>query len=181
MALTFPSSPTNGQVYTDTTTGNRYVYDSTKRIWKFSSNTVTMSVSSTPPANVSSGSLWFNREIGRTFVYYDDGDSIQWIETVPSGSIDTNTIAAYVGPIYASLNSCWTATNTSYSFANSAIVAGNNAFPNIANVSFSGSFYVPNGSISIGTNSYPTGKFQVSVANGEIARYTATEIGRAHV
>ena len=86
MALTFPSSPTNGQVYTDTTTGNRYVYDSTNSIWKFSSNTVTMSVSSTPPANVSSGSLWFNREIGRTFVYYDDGDSIQWIETVPSGS-----------------------------------------------------------------------------------------------
>ena len=174
MALTFPSSPTNGQVYTDTATGNRYTYDSTRGLWKITANTVAMSVSSTPPANVATGSLWFNREIGRTFVYYDDGDSIQWIETVPSGSIDTNTIAAYTGPIYNTLNSCYTSTNTSYIFANLAITTANTAFPNTPNVSYNGSFYVPNGTISIGTNSYPTGKFQVVTANGEIARYTAT-------
>ena len=174
MALTFPSSPTNGQVYTDTATGNRYVYDSTKGLWKVAANTVAMSVSSTPPANVATGSLWFNREIGRTFIYYNDDDSSQWIETVPSGSIDTSTIAAYVNPIYASLNSCWTSTNTSYTFANLAITTANTAFPNTPNVSYNGSFYVPNGAISIGTNSYPTGKFQVVVANGEISRFTAT-------
>lgn len=174
MALTFPSSPTDGQVYTDTDTGNRYIYDLTKGLWKVAANTVAMSVSSTPPANVATGSLWFNREIGRTFVYYDDGDSVQWIETVPSGSIDTNTIAAYTGPIYNTLNSCYTSTNTSYIFANLAITTANTAFPNTPNVSYNGSFYVPNGSITIGTNSYPVGKFHVSTANGEIARFTAT-------
>ena len=71
MALTFPSSPTNGQIYADTVTGNRYVYDSAKSIWKFAANNVGMSVSSTPPSNVAPGAMWFNREIGRTFVYYD--------------------------------------------------------------------------------------------------------------
>jgi hypothetical protein len=174
MALTFPSSPTNGQVYTDTITGNRYIYDSAKGFWKFSSNNVGMSVSSTPPSNVGSGSMWYNREIGRTFVYYNDGDSSQWVETVPAGSIDTSTIASYVNPIYASLNTNWSYTNTAYTFANIAVNTANTAFPNTPNVSFNGSFNVPNGAVSIGTNSYPVGKFHVSTSNGEIARYTAT-------
>jgi hypothetical protein len=174
MALTFPTSPTNGQVFTDTITGNRYVYDSSKSIWKFSSNSVGMSVSSTPPANVAAGAMWFNREIGRTFVYYDDGDSVQWIETVPAGSIDTNTIAGYTNPIYASLNSSWTVTNTVYGVANAAFGLANTSFANTPNASFSSSFNVPNGSVSIGTNAFPVGKFQVVTANGEISRFTAT-------
>lgn len=174
MALTFPSSPTNGQIYTDTVTGYRYIYNSNTSAWGFSSNNVGMSVSSTPPSNVGSGSMWYNREIGRTFVYYNDGDSSQWVETVPAGSIDTTTIASYVNPIYASLNTNWSFTNTAYTFANIAVNTANTAFPNTPNVSFNGSFNVPNGAVSIGTNSYPVGKFHVSTANGEIARYTAT-------
>ena len=174
MALTFPSSPTNGQVYTDTITGNRYIYDSANGFWKFSSNNVGMSVSSTPPSNVGSGSMWYNREIGRTFVYYNDGDSSQWVETVPAGSIDTSTIASYVNPIYASLNTNWSYTNTAYTFANIAVNTANTAFPNTSNVSFSGSFNLPLGTISIGTNAYPVGKLHVSTSNGEIIRTTAT-------
>ena len=174
MALTFPSSPTNGQIYVDSITGYRYIYNSNTSAWGFSSNNVGMSVSSTPPSNVGSGSMWYNREIGRTFVYYNDGDSSQWVETVPAGSIDTTTIASYVNPIYASLNTNWSFTNTAYTFANIAVNTANTAFPNTPNVSFNGSFNVPNGAVSIGTNSFPTGKFQVSTANGEISRFTAT-------
>lgn len=174
MALTFPSSPTNGQIYLDTITGNRYIYNSNTGSWVFSSNSVGMSVSSTPPSNVGPGSMWYNREIGRTFLYYNDGDSSQWVETVPSGSIDTTTIASYVNPIYASLNTNWTYTNTAYTFANIAVNTANTAFPNTPNVSFNGSFNVPNGAVSIGTNAFPVGKFHVSGANGEISRFTAT-------
>jgi hypothetical protein len=174
MALTFPSSPTNGQVYTDTNTGYRYIFDSNTSAWVFTSNNVGMSVSSTPPSNVGSGSMWYNREIGRTFVYYNDGDSSQWVETVPAGSIDTSTIASYVNPIYASLNANWTYTNTAYTFANIAVNTANTAFPNTSNVSFSGSFNLPLGTISIGTNAYPVGKFHVTTSNGEITRTTAT-------
>ena len=174
MALTFPSSPTNGQVYTDTNTGYRYIFDANTSAWGFSSNNVGMSVSSTPPSNVGSGSMWYNREIGRTFVYYNDGDSSQWVETVPAGSIDTSTIASYVNPIYASLNTNWSYTNTAYTFANIAVNTANTAFPNTSNVSFSGSFNLPLGTISIGTNAYPVGKLHVSTSNGEIIRTTAT-------
>jgi hypothetical protein len=174
MALTFPTSPTNGQIFTDTITGNRYVYDSSKSIWKFSSNSVGMSVSSTPPANVAAGAMWFNREIGRTFVYYDDGDSVQWIETVPAGTIDTNTIAGYVNPIFAATNNAYTVANVGFSVTNAAFGIANTHFANTPNASFSSSFNVPNGSVSIGTNAFPVGKFQVVTANGEISRFTAT-------
>lgn len=38
MALNFPNSPTNGQAYFDTSSGNRYVYDSANTLWKYASN-----------------------------------------------------------------------------------------------------------------------------------------------
>lgn len=39
MALNFPSSPTDGQIYTDSVSGNRYVYNSANTAWLYSSNT----------------------------------------------------------------------------------------------------------------------------------------------
>ena len=146
MALTFPSSPTNGQVYTDTITGNRYIYDSANGFWKFSSNNVGMSVSSTPPSNVAPGSMWFNREIGRTFVYYDDGDSKQWVETVPAtGFFDSSTVAGYANAatqIY--LTPVYNTANAAYSKANAAL-------PNVSNAVFDGNLRVT-GVLSIGSN-----------------------------
>ena len=133
MALTFPSSPTNGQIYTDTVTGNRYVYDSAKSIWKFAANNVGMSVSSTPPSNVAPGAMWFNREIGRTFVYYDDGDSKQWIETVPAtGSFDSTLVTSYansaatvlVTPAFNQANAAYTQANAAYTAANTKVTTG---------------------------------------------------------
>ena len=121
MALTFPSSPSNGQLYTDTVTGYRYIYNAAAGVWSFSSNNVGMSVSSTPPSNVAPGSMWFNREIGRTFVYYDDGDSKQWIETVPAGAVDTNVVAGYVNPVFASLNTAYATANAAYANSNTKV------------------------------------------------------------
>jgi hypothetical protein len=139
MALTFPTSPTNGQIFTDTVTGNRYIYVSASGLWKFASNSVGMSVSSTPPANVAPGAMWFNREIGRTFVYYDDGDSKQWIETVPAtGSFDTSLVASYanaaaviaVAPAYNASNTVFNQSNTVYGVANAGFGKANTALQN---------------------------------------------------
>lgn len=133
MALTFPTSPTNGQLYTDTTTGNRYIYNATVGVWSFSSNSVGMSVSSTPPANVAPGAMWFNREIGRTFVYYDDGDSKQWIETVPAtGSFDSTLVTSYansaatvlVTPAFNQANAAYTQANVAYTATNTKVTTG---------------------------------------------------------
>ena len=42
MALNFPASPIDGQVYSDTLSGNRYVYDATNSRWN--SNTYVSAV-----------------------------------------------------------------------------------------------------------------------------------------
>jgi hypothetical protein len=133
MALTFPSTPTNGQIYTDTVTGYRYSYNSSVGVWSFAANSVGMSVSSTPPANVAPGAMWFNREIGRTFVYYDDGDSKQWIETVPAtGSFDSTLVTSYansaatvlVTPASNQANAAYTQANVAYTAANTKVTTG---------------------------------------------------------
>lgn len=86
MALDFPSSPTNGQVYTDSTTGNRYVYNTASGRWNYSANDINMSVATTPlrPANPQQGDLWWNSDYGRLFVYYTDEDGTnQWVDANP--------------------------------------------------------------------------------------------------
>ena len=133
MALTFPSSPTNGQIFTDTATGYRYIYNATAGVWAFSSNNVGMSVSSTPPGNVGSGSMWYNREIGRTFVYYNDGDSSQWVETVPAtGSFDSTLVTSYansaatvlVTPAFNQANAAYNTANAAYANSNTKVTTG---------------------------------------------------------
>ena len=45
-------------------------------------------ISETPPDNPASGQLWWNSsdDSGRLFVYYEDGDSSQWVEASPQGA-----------------------------------------------------------------------------------------------
>ncbi len=123
MALTFPSSPTNGQLYVDTVTGNRYIYDSSKNLWKYAANNVGMTIGAAPPptTSVAPGAMWYNSETGRTFILYDDGDSKQWVENVPAvGSFDSSTVAGYanaaviyaVAPAYNTANAAYANANT---------------------------------------------------------------------
>ena len=41
-------------------------------------------ISSSPPTPASVGDNWYDPDTGRTYVYYDDGDSVQWVEANPS-------------------------------------------------------------------------------------------------
>jgi hypothetical protein len=144
MALTFPSSPTDGQLYVDTVTGNRYIYDSGKGLWKYASNNVGMTVGTAPPpaASANPGAMWYNTNTGRTFILYDDGDSKQWVENVPAvGSFDSSTVAGYanaavlpaVAPAYNTANAAFAKANTalqntSGTFAGSLTVAAGGVF-----------------------------------------------------
>lgn len=141
MALVFPSSPTNGQVFTDTGTGNRYVYDASKGVWKYSSNNVGVTVGTAPPPinQVAPGAMWYNTNTGRTFILYDDGDSKQWVENIPApGNFDSSTVAGYanaasilaVAPAYNTTNAAFAKANTSLqntsgTFAGNLSVSGN--------------------------------------------------------
>ena len=42
-----------------------------------------VAISSAPPTNAATGDLWYDHDDGRTYVYYNDGDSNQWVEMSP--------------------------------------------------------------------------------------------------
>ncbi len=135
MALTFPSSPVDGQLYVDTVTGNRYIYDSGKGLWKYASNNVGMTVGTAPPpsASVAPGAMWYNTNTGRTFILYDDGDSRQWVENVPAvGSFDSSTVAGYANAAVLP------AVTPAFGVANAAFGKANNALANASGVVFNG-------------------------------------------
>ena len=84
MTLQFPSSPSNNDVY------ENYIYNSTAGAWqKLPGNAFAdAAVSDTPPVNPNNGDLWLNSADAKMYIYYNDGDSSQWIAavggTVPS-------------------------------------------------------------------------------------------------
>jgi len=104
MTLEFPSSPTNDQVY------ENYIYNSTAGAWqKLPGNAFAdAAVSDTPPVNPNNGDLWLNSADAKMYIYYNDGDSSQWIAavggTVPSqGKIIAVKDALFTGTQSASV------------------------------------------------------------------------------
>jgi hypothetical protein len=79
MAFDFPASPTNGQSFTPAG-GKPYVWDGVA--WRMSGAGITTSViiADTPPVGVAHGTLWWESDTGNTFIFYDDGDSKQWVQ-----------------------------------------------------------------------------------------------------
>ena len=44
---------------------------------------VELPASTTPPLNPEDGNLWYNSDDGRLYIYYNDGDSTQWVDASP--------------------------------------------------------------------------------------------------
>ena len=74
MALNFPANPVDGQVY------GTYTYNATKGVWSSSSIPQAYTVSETVPSNPRNGDVWFNSANAKSYVYYSDDDSSQWVE-----------------------------------------------------------------------------------------------------
>ena len=53
-------------------------------------------ISSTPPALPSAGDVWYDHDNGRAYIYYNDGDSNQWVEMNPSwnGYVADNSVTS---------------------------------------------------------------------------------------
>lgn len=58
-----------------------------------------VNVGSTTPTNNTQGDLWWNAEEARLFLYYNDGDSAQWVEASPGGIIGPQGIQGIQGDI----------------------------------------------------------------------------------
>lgn len=75
--LNFPSSPINGQEY------DNWVYNTAKGAWLAKPLEPMAAVPSpVAPATPQPGDMWFNTNEATTYVYYDDGNTSQWVEMV---------------------------------------------------------------------------------------------------
>jgi len=104
--------------------------------------TTSIATSDTAPSSPNDGDLWWHTVLGKLLVYYDDGDTQQWVETAPglvsangsgSGTGDTTiAVAAFV-----QANAVWDSANGNYTYAaNDAMLVANSAYgeANVINV-----------------------------------------------
>ena len=92
---TAPSSPSSGDLWFNSTSLKTFVYyaDGSSSQW-LPSNPVglrgpaglTVAASDTAPSSPTAGDVWFDSSVGKTFIYYTDADSSQWIQMNPATS-----------------------------------------------------------------------------------------------
>jgi len=76
--------------------------------WGQVSGAGSITVSETAPTgpDVEDGALWFNSVLGRTFIYYEDDDSAQWVE-IGAGSGPTAAAVLTSAPTSAEQGQLW--------------------------------------------------------------------------
>jgi hypothetical protein len=87
---TRPANPFEGQVIYETDTNNIRFWSGSA--WESNKGGI---ISSSAPTGAAAGDIWYDSDDGRTYIYYDDGSSQQWVEfgAAPSGS--SITLASY--------------------------------------------------------------------------------------
>ena len=104
MPISLPDNPANGQTVQIGTI--IYTYDATVGVWNSNSaagptlSPATVTTSDTTPSNPSNGDMWFDSSVGKTFIWYDDGTSTQWIQMNPNtqsgpAGADGSSVTAY--------------------------------------------------------------------------------------
>ena len=85
--IDFPASPTVGQNFA---APNGVTYQWNGTVWVSvsagGSSGASITVSDTPPASPTAGALWWNSVLGTMFIYYNDGNSTQWVPAAPSAA-----------------------------------------------------------------------------------------------
>ena len=78
---TRPASPFNGQVIFETDTLNALVYRLSTTSWNILGGST---VASAPPAGAGNGNFWWDSDNGKLYIYYNDGNSSQWVSVMPA-------------------------------------------------------------------------------------------------
>ncbi len=90
MALDFPSNPSDGEVY------GSYTYNLVKGVWQGTEESAAVAVTSPiRPTTANPGDIWVNTSTGIAFVYYNDGNTSQWMELLSSAVPTVNEIMPY--------------------------------------------------------------------------------------
>lgn len=107
-----------------------------------------VNVSTMGPTGNINGSLWWNSNLGRLFIYYTDGDSDQWVEASPSsGSIDVELLQSYTNVASDLAKLAFNQSNTAYTQANAAYTQANTAYTQ-ANTKLTNTSVTLNGSLT---------------------------------
>lgn len=95
MALDFPASPTNGQVFSSG--GVSWTFDGEK--WKISSSSIEpVFISSSTPTGVA-GQIYWDSDESTAYIYYDDGNTAQWVPLVSTAPVSFDTSAIVSGTL----------------------------------------------------------------------------------
>ena len=95
MAIEFPANPSDQDSFVANNV--TYIYDGTLGVWNIYSGTTynggfggsggaNVTVSDSAPSSPSAGDLWWESDVGRLKIYYDDGDTQQWVDASPSSN-----------------------------------------------------------------------------------------------
>ena len=95
MALDFPASPSNGQIFSSG--GISWTFDGEK--WKISSSGIEpVFISSSTPTGVA-GQIYWDSDESTAYIYYDDGNTAQWVPLVSTAPVSFDTSAIVSGTL----------------------------------------------------------------------------------
>ena len=95
MALDFPASPSNGQIFSSG--GISWTFDGEK--WKISSSGIEpVFISSSTPTGVA-GQIYWDSDESTAYIYYDDGNTAQWVPLTSTAPVSFDTSAIVSGTL----------------------------------------------------------------------------------
>lgn len=151
-------------------------------------NAGSIEVGNTTPVTPTSGDLWWNTNYGRLLLYYDDGDTAQWVDTNPGASVgpvfdvaNAAFAAANAAPNSARVNTIFTVANAAFDAANNAVTDYSPAFNKandaytIANAAFAKA-NTAGGAITIGNETSSSSTFYVTLTGNTSGNVTSMNV-----
>lgn len=189
---TRPASPIDGMMIYETDTDVAYIYNAGTTTWvKVGGG---LQVSDSAPSNPLNGDLWFKSSNGKTYVYYSDGSSNQWVEigenaqvTIPghasthvrggSDLVDGDRLSIDYSPTYYTRNSAAAGAGDITDLT--AHLSGiDNTLASVS-VPTSNRNAIINGSMTVAQRSTSSVALTTSFAYGSVDRWIAIQAGTA--
>lgn len=111
-----PANPSNGDGWYDLNTGRLYLWinDGDSSQWAeanpgLAGGGASVEVDDTPPTNPSDGDLWWDSsdDSGRLYVYYEDGNTNQWVEASPPAAANPTVKVSDTAPANPEPGDLW--------------------------------------------------------------------------